>query len=187
MGGENNDFEAHISQLELRESALNQQVEELKNRVEELVKQKEYLEKQLEQEDKKRQDITPFCDQTCKIQEQMHHSQVSLTNEIYKARLIMGRMKVITAESLDFRKRLLEVEEKFKSKMTWRESNSMFPDHLPHKTTENIKSEMALLDFCRKASRKISNEIPKTVEKCQDFYKKSINSMRSAKFLWFRI
>ena len=47
----------------------------------------------------------------------------------------------------------------------------MFPDHLPHKTIENIKLEMELLDFCRKASRKISNEIPKTMEKCQDFYK----------------
>ena len=31
---------------------------------------------------------------------------------------------------------------------------------------------MALLEFCRKASTKLSNEIPKTMEKCEDLYKK---------------
>ena len=32
--------------------------------------------------------------------------------------------------------------------------------------------EMALLEFCRKATRKLSNKIPMTMGKCQYFYKK---------------
>ena len=31
---------------------------------------------------------------------------------------------------------------------------------------------MTLLEFCRKDARRINNEIPKTMEECQDYYKK---------------
>ena len=61
MEGERNEFEARISQLESREIAANQQIEELKTRVGELVERKESLMKQLELADKKRKDITPLC------------------------------------------------------------------------------------------------------------------------------
>ena len=98
MEGENNEFEAWISQLESRELTTNQQVEELKTWVEELAKEKEYLIEQLELADKKRKEITLFCDQAYKIQEQMHHSQVILIGEIYKVRLMMAIMKVIAVE-----------------------------------------------------------------------------------------
>ena len=67
MEGERNDFEARISQLEPRESVKSQQVEELKTQVEELVKQKESPENKLKIANKKKQDITLFCDQACKI------------------------------------------------------------------------------------------------------------------------
>ena len=54
MEGEKNDFEAWISQIDSRDSAANQQVEELKTRVEELVKEKESLVEKLELVEKKR-------------------------------------------------------------------------------------------------------------------------------------
>ena len=98
MEGEKNDFEAQISQLESRETATNQQIEELKTQVEELVEQKESLMKQLELDDKKRQDILPFCDQVCKIQAPVHHFQVILIGGIYRVRIMMTRLKVISAE-----------------------------------------------------------------------------------------
>ena len=79
MEGERSDFEAGISQLESRESAANQQVEELKGQVEELVKQKESLVEKLKLENKKKKDITPFCDRAFNIQENIHHSNVILT------------------------------------------------------------------------------------------------------------
>ena len=123
MEGEKNEFKVRISQLESRESAKNQQVEELKTQVEELVKQKESLERQLEVADKKMQDITQFCDQAWKIWEQVHQYQVTLTGEIYKVRLMMARLNVIATKSLDFRKRLLDAEEKVKIQMNWRETN----------------------------------------------------------------
>ena len=65
----------------------------------------ESLENQLNIANEKKQDITLFCDQACKIRRQIHQAQVTLTSEIYKARLIMMRLKVIVAESLNFRKR----------------------------------------------------------------------------------
>ena len=52
------------------------------------------------------------------------------------------------------------------------ESNPNFPEHLPQKTAEGIKLEMALLEFCRKSSMRLNNEISKTLEKCDDIYKK---------------
>ena len=87
-------------------------------------------------------------------------------------RLVTARMKVIAAESLAFTKGMLDIVEKVKIQMAWRETNSNFLDHLPQKTTEDLKLEMALLEFCRKATRRINNEIPKTIEKFHDFYKK---------------
>ena len=74
-----------------------------------MVEKNESLRKQLELADQKRQDITPLCDLACKIQEQIHHAKVNLTCEIYIVRLLMTRVRIIAAESLDFRKGLMEV------------------------------------------------------------------------------
>ena len=84
----------------------------------------------------------------------------------------MERMKVIAVDSLEFKKGLLDNVEKVKIQMVWRETNSKFHDHLPHKTIEDLQSEMALLEFCRKAARRINNEIPKAIEKLHDLYEK---------------
>ena len=140
-------------------------MEELKTRVEELVQQKGSLENQLKIANEKKQDITHFCDQACKIRRKIHQAQVNLTGEIYKVRFIIMRLEEIVAESLNFRIGLMEVGGKVKIQLTWIEAKSKFPEHLPHKTTEGIKSEMALLEFCRKASLRLSNKIAKTVEK----------------------
>ena len=57
------------------------------------------------------------------------------------------RLKVIATKSLNFRKGLMEVGEKLKIQLTWIEANSKFLEHLPQKTVEGIKIEMALLEF----------------------------------------
>ena len=67
MEGDKNDFESRIYQLESREIVANQHIEELKIQVGELVERKESLMKQLELANKKKKDITPLCDQACKI------------------------------------------------------------------------------------------------------------------------
>ena len=84
----------------------------------------------------------------------------------------MARMKVIAADSLAFRKGLLDIAEKVKIQMALRETNSKFPNHLPHKTTKDLNSKLPLMEFCRKAARRINNEITNTIEKCHEFYKK---------------
>ena len=66
----------------------------------------------------------------------------------------------------------MEFGEKVKSQLTWVEANSKFPEHMPQKTVEGIKIEMALLEFCRKYFVRLNNEIDNTLEKCNDFYKK---------------
>ena len=87
-------------------------------------------------------------------------------------RLMMERMNVIVSESLSFRKGILDIAEKVTSQIAYRETNSRLPDHFPHKTTKDMKLEMELLDFCRKDARRINNEIPNTIEKWHEFYKK---------------
>ena len=67
----------------------------------------------------------------------------------------MTRLSLIVVESLNFRKGLMEVGEKVKIQLTWMEANSNFPKHLSQKTVEGIKSEMAVLEFCRKASLRL--------------------------------
>ena len=52
------------------------------------------------------------------------------------------------------------------------EVSSEIREHLPQKTTEGIKSEMVLLEFCRKVSQRLSSDISKTIEKCEAFYNK---------------
>ena len=61
--------------------------------------------------------MTPFCDQACKIQEDIYRSHVTLTGENYKMRLMMERMNVIVANSLAFRKGMMDIAEKVKSQI----------------------------------------------------------------------
>ena len=89
----------------------------------------------------KKQDITPFCDQACKIQRQIYQAQVTLVGEIYKVWLIMTRLRVIVAEYLNFRQGLMEFGEKVKRHWTWVEANSKFPEHPPHKKTTCINKK----------------------------------------------
>ena len=84
----------------------------------------------------------------------------------------MTRLRVIATGSLNFKKGMMEVGEKVKIQLTSVEANSKFPEHLPQKTTEGIKSEITLLDFCMNSSHRLSNEISKTVENYEDFYNK---------------
>ena len=91
-------------------------------------------------------------------------------SEIYKVKLIETRLKEIVVESLNFRKRLIKVGENVQIQLTWIEANSKFPEHIPKKITKGI-IEMALLEFCRKDSVRLNNEIEKTLEKCIDLYK----------------
>ena len=133
MKKERSDFEARISQLESRESAASQQIEELKNRVEELVEQKGSLKNQLKIANEKKKGITPFCDQAYKIQRNIHQSQVNLTGDIYKVRLIMTILEYIAVESMNLRIGLMEVGGKVKIQLTWIEANSKFSYHLPQK------------------------------------------------------
>ena len=56
--------------------------------------------------------------------------------------------------------------------MTWEESNSTFPKHFPQKTAGGLKIELTLLEFQRKSSARLSNEIVKTLEKCVELYNK---------------
>ena len=139
MEGEKKDFEARISELESRESAANQQVGELKTQVEELVVQKGSLENQLKIANEKKQDITHFRDQACKIRRKIHQAQVNLSGEIYEVKLIVTRLKVIAAESLNFRKGLMEVAKKVKIQLTKVEVNSKFPEDLLQKIADGIK------------------------------------------------
>ena len=52
---------------------------------------------------------------------------------------MMKRIKVIIAESLNFRKGLMEVEEKVKIELTWIEASSNFLEHLPQKNSRRHK------------------------------------------------
>ena len=49
--------------------------------------------------------------------------------------MMMEKLKIIATKALTFRENMLELVEKVKIQMTWREANPKFPDHLPQKTT----------------------------------------------------
>ena len=81
-------------------------------------------------------------------------------------------MNEITTMSLDFRTRLLKVEEKVQGQLTWVESNSEFPTHLPQNMAEGLRIELSLLDFSNKSSLRLTTTVEKTLERCTKFYKK---------------
>ena len=79
-----------------------------------MVEKKGSLENQLKIANEKKKDITPFHDQAYKIRRKIHQAQGNLSGEIYKVILIVKRLKLITAESLNFRNGLMEVGENIK-------------------------------------------------------------------------
>ena len=81
-------------------------------------------------------------------------------------------MNEISIVSLDFRTRLLKDLKNIQWNLTWMESNSKFPVHLPQKTTEGLRIELAILEFCNKSSLRLNTGIKKTLERCTYFYKK---------------
>ena len=73
-------------------------------------------------------------------------------------------------ESPNFIKRLIEFGENVQIQLYWVEVKSTFPEHMPMKTVEGMKIQMALFEFCKKNSIRLNNEIDKTKEKCIEFY-----------------
>ena len=72
------------------------------------------------------------------------------------------RLEEITTESLNFRKRLIELGGKVQIQLTWVEANLTFSKQMLLKTTGGIKIEMALFEFCRKYSVRLNNGIDNT-------------------------
>ena len=81
-------------------------------------------------------------------------------------------MKEIFVVSIDFRARLLKVEEKVQGQLTWVEANSAFQEHFSQNTVESLKIELALLDFGNKSNLRRTTAIENTLERCTEFYKK---------------
>ena len=131
MEGEKKYFEDNISELESRESATSQQMEELRTQVEELVAQKGSLEAQIMVENEGQLDITPFRAQACTIRRNIHQVQINLSGEIYKVNTTETRLNEIVANSLNFITRMIEVAKKVQIHLTWVEAILMFPEHLP--------------------------------------------------------
>ena len=73
-------------------------------------------------------------------------------------------MKEISTVLIDFRQGLLKVAEKVQGQLTWVEANSAFPEHLPHKTIQELKIEITLLYFCNKYALRLTNAVEKTLE-----------------------
>ena len=66
----------------------------------------------------------------------------------------------------------MKVAKEVQIQLTWVEANSAVPEHLPQKTAGGLKTKISLLEFCRKASVRLSKETEKTLEKCTGFCKK---------------
>ena len=75
-------------------------------------------------------------------------------------------MKEDSTVLIDFRQGLLKVAEKVQGQLTWVEANSAFPEHLPHKTIEELKIEITLLDFCNKSSLRLTTVVENNLERC---------------------
>ena len=56
--------------------------------------------------------------------------------------------------------------------LTWIETNVAFPEHLPQKTTENLKIEFELLGFSGKVAAILIARVGKSLERCMVFIKK---------------
>ena len=95
-----------------------------------------------------------------------------MVEETYNIKQIEARLKEIAHDSSKFRKRLLEFAEFVQSQLTWIRANPTFLDNIPQNTTGGLKMELALLNFSNKATVRLSTTIDKTIEKCNEFYKK---------------
>lgn len=157
MEGETNDFQAKLTDFETRASVANDKANELKTQVDKLLRDKESL-------------MEPFWAQACKLQEQVSNCQKTLFQQIYNIKQFMARMQEIAASSIAMHQHLITTGNKLNKQLTWRENNPAFPPHLPQKTLATLKLDIALLEFCRKATNRLNAEIDKTLEKCTNFY-----------------
>ena len=172
MEGEKRDFEGKISELEAQKSAACKQTWELRTRVEELEEQNRILENQLKAASERQCDITPFRNHAFLIQRNMHQVQLKRTDKIYKIKQEETRLKEISSLSIDFRQGLLKYAEKDQGQLTWVESNSAFPAHLPSKTPEGLKIEIALLYFYNKYALRLTTAVEENLIICKEFYNK---------------
>ena len=78
---------------------------------------------------------------------------------------IEATLKEIEHNSLDFRKKLSDVEELVWNQLTWMGANPTFPANMPQKTTRNLKMELEILNFSYKSVVRLNNSIDKIVEK----------------------
>ena len=112
MEGEKKEFENKILELEAQKSAASRQAGELRAQVEELEEHNRSLETQLKAANERHLDITPFQEQEFLIWWKIYQVQLKLVEEVYKIKQVESRLQEISAISIDFRTKLLEVAEK---------------------------------------------------------------------------
>ena len=102
----------------------------------------------------------------------MRQVQLKLADGVYKIKKAETRLKEISAISIGFREGLLKVAEKVQGKLPWIEANAALPEYLIQKTTDRLRIELELLDFCSKFALILTTGVEKTLERCTYFYKK---------------
>ena len=65
----------------------------------------------------------------------------------------------------------MEVVELIRSQLTWMETNPVFPNHLPQKTSVELKMELEILDLSNKVVAIFHTTVDKIVEKCNELYR----------------
>ena len=78
-------------------------------------------------------------------------------------------MQEISAISIDFRTRLLEVVNKFRGQLTWMETNEAFPEHLLQNLAEVLRIVLELIEFSNKYTLRLTTGVERTFERCVDF------------------
>ena len=114
--------------LEAERSTINKQADEMRTREEEMEVHNQSLQTYLNTTIERQHDITPFHDQACLIQRNIHQVQLKIAEEIYKIKQAETRLKEISTLSIDFSLRMLNVVEKVQGQLIWVESNSSFPE-----------------------------------------------------------
>jgi hypothetical protein len=133
---------------------------------------KQAMVEQLEQAESRAIDMSPFHELSCDILRQMHATQELITEEVCRLKAMMVRLKEVNAEANRLKGKYTRVKANILSQMEWREGKVDFPKHLPFKSVDGFKEDVALMEFCRNCGLKLMAKIQGTIDKSSNLYQK---------------
>ena len=97
---------------------------------------------------------------------------MKLVEGVYRIKQVEARLQEISVISTEFKTKTREIAETIQGQLTWLETNKEILEIAPVKSPKRLQLKYDLMNIGNRSTERLIEEIEKTSNKCEEFYKK---------------